>query len=217
MTRSGAVYSRPAGGYLRKKGAPVSKKVKKYVQKAIKKSNELKMFSRSHTLTYALAGTGSIVLLNDGIAQGDNVNEREGSDIRMVKFELRNTVNVSTTTGQGQVRLLIVKDRAPTGALPAITDVMKTDALTSPLSDTNGGFTRFMVIYDRIIDFNDINNESVHFDVRRRLGFKAEYNNSGSAIASFKNGPIYALTWSIGLATAAPTSTVQGAYYYKEY
>ena len=87
--------------------------------------------------------TGTIVLLCT-IAQGAAVTERVGKKIRYKSIQFRMTINAGTAATLNSCSLLLVYDRRPTGALPAITDVLIAATSVSLNNDTNSG--RFKIL-----------------------------------------------------------------------
>lgn len=99
-------------------------------------------------------GTG-IVLLN-GVQAGTGFFNRVGARIEMKNLHLRGTVENQTTstTGADLLRILIIYDRQPTGALPVIADILQTRtqtgaATTSGSSEINlDNRDRFTILRD---------------------------------------------------------------------
>lgn len=93
--------------------------------------------------TYGLNTTGSITLLAT-IAQGATVNQRIGKRAYYKSLLLRGSCysNANTTIADGG--FLVVYDKRPTGALPAITDILTSISPNAFMNDNNTG--RFEVI-----------------------------------------------------------------------
>lgn len=73
---------------------------------------------------------GAFTLLN-GCVPGDNSNNRTGRKISMTSMQIRgyvNTVNNSSATAADFLRLILVYDRQPNAALPALADVLQATA-----------------------------------------------------------------------------------------
>lgn len=88
--------------------------------------------------------TGSIALLNT-VPQGTSVNTRVGKKILLKGLQMRGTVNGDSNCITSQFALMIVWDRRPSGALPAITDILDTVSPVSFLNDSNS--SRFHVLW----------------------------------------------------------------------
>lgn len=87
--------------------------------------------------------TGAISLLAT-IAQGASVNQRVGKKCMYQSIQVRGRAISSTTTTISTMALLIVYDKRPTGALPAVTDILVSANVNSLNNDTNGG--RFQIV-----------------------------------------------------------------------
>lgn len=92
---------------------------------------------------YVFDQTGSIVLLNT-VPQGAGVSQRIGKRIALKSLQCRGNWANGTTAVLNDCALLIVYDKRPTGALPAITDILVTANARSFNNDTNSG--RFMIL-----------------------------------------------------------------------
>lgn len=93
--------------------------------------------------TYAMNTTGSITLIAT-VAQGTTVNQRVGKKIRWNSIQIRGYVASDTATVQCNGALIIVYDKRPTGALPAITDVLVSANQNSFNNDDNA--SRFQIL-----------------------------------------------------------------------
>jgi len=97
---------------------------------------------------YPLNTTGSITLIAT-IAQGVSVNQRKGKKALLKSLQLRGYAVTEATTLDTRCAFMIVYDREPTGALPAITDILVTATPQSFLNDVNSD--RFQIV--RRFDF----------------------------------------------------------------
>lgn len=105
--------------------------------------------------TYNYSTTGSIALLNT-VAQGVTVNQRVGKKI-MLKGMLCRGLNLNNATALiNDCAMIIVYDKRPTGALPAITDVLVSASSQSMNNDANSG--RFKILKRH--DFTLVGNTS---------------------------------------------------------
>lgn len=160
---------------------------------------------------YAFDTTGTIVLAAT-VAQGASVNQRIGKKIVWKSIQCRGTGFSGTTTVASDTAFLVVYDRRPTGALPAITDILVTASSTSMNNDVNSG--RFSIL--KRIDQQFIGNitapatgkEAFTFDffldLKMRPGvFKAA---ASGAIGDIEEGAIYLVSvGSVAAGTTAPT------------
>lgn len=96
--------------------------------------------------------TGSVTLLN-GITQGTDYTNRIGRKITLRSIEIKGQNYVTPATGVDQnQRVLIVHDNDPTGALPAITDIL-TGITPVALRNLNNR-TRFNILLDKRFQLN---------------------------------------------------------------
>lgn len=153
---------------------------------------------------YALDTTGSITLLNT-IAQGASVNQRVGKKVVLKSLQCRGqSFNNSAATGN-DVAFLIVYDKRPTGALPAITDILNTANSRAMNNDANSGRFRIMKRVDCMMTGNDTNitdttymSQDFFLDLKGvQTVFKAA---TTGAIADIEQGALYLVT--VGTAAA---------------
>ncbi len=93
------------------------------------------------------------------VPQGETDITREASTIHMVSLAMRWRLvgSAVATTGTGSVRIMIVLDKDPRGALPGATDVLTSNSMLSAYNtgkalgeERNRG--RFKFLYDRLFD-----------------------------------------------------------------
>lgn len=99
---------------------------------------------------YAFDTTGSIVLLNT-VAQGTSVNQRVGKKIMLKSVQCHGQVLNSSTAVTNDICILIVYDKRPVGALPAITDILNTANSSSFNNDANSGRFRILKRWDMVL------------------------------------------------------------------
>lgn len=99
---------------------------------------------------YALDTTGSVTLLNT-IAQGASVNQRVGKKVILKGLQGRGLSQAGSTATINDVAWMIVYDKRPTGALPAVTDVLVTASSNSLNNDNNAGRFRILKRVDRVL------------------------------------------------------------------
>jgi len=93
--------------------------------------------------TYQFDTTGSIQLVAT-IAQGASVNQRVGKKVVLKSIQVRGGIGSRTTTTVSDTAWLLVYDKRPTAALPAITDILATNSPNAFLNDANSG--RFTIL-----------------------------------------------------------------------
>lgn len=116
-----------------------------------------------------------------------------------------------TTTGSSAMRLLIVYDRQPNAALPAVTDVVTFDNIVAFMNLNNS--KRFLVIVNEEFDGLSVQGPNaffkkgyVSFKKRFKCTLPTEFNGvNGGTIADITTGSFVAFTWQNGsITTAAP-------------
>lgn len=93
--------------------------------------------------SYAMDTTGTIALLNT-VPQGASVNERVGKKLVLKSLQCRGAVYAGSTGTQAEGALMIVYDKRPAGALPAITDILTAATSHAMNNDANAG--RFKIL-----------------------------------------------------------------------
>jgi len=168
--------------------------------------------------TYALDTTGTVTLLNT-VAQGASVSQRVGKKIMLKSLQFRGAMQNGSAAAGNDVAVLIVYDKRPTGALPAITDILTSVAPTAMNNDANSG--RFVIL--KRIDEVLIGNLTAaanyteaaikSCDYYLPLGGKpTTYKAAGTgAIADIEEGALYAVTVG-GTAAGASAASVFGSY-----
>lgn len=163
---------------------------------------------------YGMNTTGGIVLIAT-MAQGASVNQRIGKRAFYKSLLIRGIVAANTNTSITDCCWMIVYDKRPTGALPAITDILTAINTTAFMNDNNTA--RFEVI--RRKDFVIIGNsttpttgmEAINVDEFIPLNKRPiTFESAGTgAIGDIDSGALYFLAFSGSVAgTSAPNMTV---------
>jgi len=150
------------------------------------------------TTVYACNTTGSITLVAT-IAQGASVLQRVNKKIMLKSVQVRGLIVSDTTTTQAGAAIMLIYDRRPTGALPAITDVLV--AINSNAFTNNDNQGRFSVLYRR--DYALIGNITTPSTGSERqivndfvkVNRMAVYKSAGTgAITDIEEGALYLIT-----------------------
>lgn len=104
---------------------------------------------------YAANTTGAIACLNL-VPQGATQTTRVGKKIMLKSLQCHGLMQADSTNALTQASYVIVYDRRPSGALPAITDIFDTVSPNSFLNDANSG--RFKILKRE--DFTVIGNST---------------------------------------------------------
>jgi len=161
--------------------------------------DELKFVDGNFVGTATTAG--AIQLLN-GVTQGTDYNNRIGRKMLMKSIMCRFIVKLGTVDSPGQViRLLIVYDAQTNAALPAVTDVLQTADVLSPMNLNNRD--RFKILSDKWWSTGAFDQTAGaltagEFCPAMEKFYKKinlEVNNSGTAntIGSIATGGVYAI------------------------
>lgn len=201
------VVAQPSGYHTGPKQMDFEMAVKKAVMKEKSKNANYVDLANAG---YAGDTTGSITLIAT-IAQGVSVNQRLGKKAAYKSLQIRGNVTAKTTTTSSRVCWMVIYDRKPTNALPAITDVLVNSNQAAFLNDVNSD--RFQVV--RRMDYQVIGNSTTpstgceafmvneYIDLKKRL---VEFNAAATgAIGDIAKGALYFIT--VG-GTAAGTAAV---------
>lgn len=181
------------------------------IQKAPQEVNYVDLGS----IAYPLDTTGSITLISQ-IAQGATVNQRIGKRAYYKSLLIRGIVVAGSTGTVADGAYLIVYDKRPNGALPAITDILTAVSPHAFMNDNNTG--RFEII--RRKDFNILGNsvtpttgqESCNVDEYIKLNKRPiTFESAGTgAIGDIDSGALYLVTvGNLSAGTTAPTLTAR--------
>lgn len=152
--------------------------------------------------------TGTIALIAT-VAQGTTVNQRVGKKIVWKGIQCRGYMFSNTTAIFNDCALMIVYDNRPTGALPAITDILVTANSTAMNNDANSG--RFKIL--KRLDFRLAGSSTTQLDVSTAsadfylplLNSPCEFKAAGTgAIADISEGCLYCVT--VGINAAGTTA-----------
>lgn len=149
------------------------------------------------------ATTTPAVTLISGIAQGDNVTDRDGFQINLMSFDINWTSGVGATTKFDNVRLVIVRDTMNQGSTPSSSDIMNANDPHAFLNIIPGLEKRFVVLYDGwFTHVNTASNQSIEKKIRIKMNsLPVTFTGTGSTQVG-KNA-IYA--WICGGTAAADT------------
>lgn len=162
---------------------------------------------------YVFDTTGAIALIPT-IAQGASTNQRIGKKAFIKSIQCRGSFLSGTTATINDVALLVVYDKRPTGALPAITDILVSANSRSFNNDTNSGRFRILKRIDATLS-GDQNlstgvspamNADFFLKVNKPIVFKAA---GTGGIGDIEEGAIYVVTvGNVAAGTAAALCTL---------
>jgi hypothetical protein len=177
-------------------------------------------FVDTASASYACDTTGSVTLLN-GVATGTDFTNRIGRRIRNLRILCRGLVTPesSTATSSNLVRVMLILDHQPNGAIAGVTDIL---ASATSLSDINvSNCRRFGVLRDTMMEIGSFSNTATQAvsaaPAVQRLCFEqdlngvvSEYLTTGNTITGLSTNAILLLT--IG-AVASGSGHNLGAYF----
>lgn len=151
--------------------------------------------------SYNTSTTGSIACLNL-VPQGVTTTTRVGKRIQLKSLQCHGVLQAGAATQLLQASYLIVYDRRPSGALPAITDILDTVSPNSFLNDTNSN--RFKILkrvdHTHVGSTAGLTTDSVATEVDWYMRFPRKYASTSykalgtGAIADIDEGAIYIVT-----------------------
>lgn len=109
-----------------------------------------KGFFDTNLATYGLDTTGTVTLLNP-VPSGTGVEQRVGKKIIMKGLQCRGTLLNANNQVINDIAYMIVYDKRPTGALPAVTDILETANANALNNDANAGRFRILKRVDDVI------------------------------------------------------------------
>lgn len=153
------------------------------VAQMIMARQELKRFPLVNTAnTNATAGV--VQNLTNGIIQGDDISQRTGDQIRIVKHTLR--VRATAITVSQTFRFIWFKDNTNRGSTPTVLEVLNTASHMSQYNPISLQQKRFTIFNDFVLNCS-LTGESIKERVITRKGHVVNYNGATAVAAS--NGP----------------------------
>lgn len=198
---------RPAASGLNRRG--VASKETGYVDLAV--------------ANYALDTTGSVTLLNT-VAQGAALTQRVGKKIVMKGLLCRGRFENNSQALLNDCAMIIVYDKRPTGALPAVTDILVTANAQAMNNDANSGRFKILKREDFILIGNytqaapPVSNGNISDCLAKDADFwlnlknlPVVYKAAGTgAIGDIEEGALYLVTVGINAAGTAAAAMNAG-------
>lgn len=152
-------------------------------------SPERKNFDVFTTFAPPVASAFATPQLLNGIANGSGGTERIGRKILIKSVQWRAIFQPAAPASQH--RVVIFYDKQANGAAPAITDIMETNAFTSPLR--LGNSDRFVIISDEVTDSSQSSSLTISDKVYTKCTLETSYIGTGGTIASIGTGAIWCM------------------------
>lgn len=132
------------------------------------------------------------------VRQGATFYNRIGNKVHMRSVSVFFTPCVATSNGVINLRWMLVYDKQPNGAFPALTDVLATnDAGTvefhSSLNMTNR--SRFMILRDKLETFSTVERSSAICKDFVRLNLDTEFKSNAGTIGDISTGALFLLAF----------------------
>lgn len=189
-----------------RKGGKVSKAVVKYVAKKLDQAIEDKFITR-HVPGFGTTTDPQYLTTYAAVAQGSTDQDRLGNKVRVKTFHFRLWAmqNVLSLALAQTIRVIIVRDKAVNGAIPAIDDVLYGAAIGNPTNWTRsinrnncGKGRRFQVMMDRTVTLgvtggatNTPVGKSIHFNKRFKMPLPTQWKSDGAGTAFINSGEFY--------------------------
>lgn len=156
----------------------------------------------------AVPDTGSVTLISS-IAQGDDFNDRSGSQLACRSLELR--MHADRGTGNSAYRMLVVVDKQTNGALATVVEILQAIP-SSPFATTafpnQNTLKRFTIVSDRLFMAERDNDEAKAYRWRVKLTHKIRYSGNGGLIGDIVGGSVLLVAISDQGAGGGPTLSV---------
>jgi len=154
---------------------------------------------------YTANTTGAIQLLN-GIARGDDINERIGRQVILKSIEMHVVNYVTPTTGIDQTQRILVVYDSQTNAT-ALTILQVLNFVTTISLKNLENRKRFSILLDKLINLNASgeSGSKVCWKWYKKLNHETTFNNGDAAtVADITTGSLYLI--SIGSEAAGATA-----------
>lgn len=196
-------YSRKRKGF----GRPYKKR-KVTLRKVVKQVKTLKKYAKAEVRyvdnTFALAGVSTTATLTfiNGVAQGDDSNNREGNATFNKMVTIKGRVNPNTSTTLQHVRLIVLYDKQSNGAAPAIADILEQSTNVDSMRFWNSR-ARYRFLVDKTFSVGPQGGKNFKFVKKVRQYTKYGTATTG-AISNVVKGSIYVVQLS-DAAASTPT------------
>lgn len=136
------------------------------------------------------SSTGTVISLSN-IAQGDDYNNRDGHSILAQSIYFKARVGMNSTSPYSWVRLILFADNDQRGTDPAVTDLLETSDVNSPLQhDVN---RRFNIIMDKEVSLSNTGTQAVFIKKFIKYNQHLKYTGTAGTDASAQEGNLFLL------------------------
>lgn len=188
------------GGHLRKRARFVAPK-KSLTWQAKTSKPEHKLIDTA-VAGYVCDTTGTVTLMN-GVAQGTDYTNRVGRKFVNLTVQLEGSIQpLDVTTGPTKCRVMVIYDKQPNGALPAITDVLSASTSNAFMNLNNRD--RFIVIANINETIGGVSNVAtqsyaqspnvVNVSLYKAIKMETINDGTGATVGDIQSGSIFLLT-----------------------
>lgn len=152
--------------------------------------NSEKHYFDNTSVTGAVASAGTIYCLSN-IAQGDDVNNRQGNSVLAKTLYVRGTMyrNVSNTAVINSVRCIWFQDTSNQGSDPTVTDILQSADVRSPLNVDKT--SRYSIIRDKVYTLSV--GGQAGFNIKKFLPINNHLKYTGSSGSNIYTNALYVL------------------------
>lgn len=136
-----------------------------------------------------IVNTGTINNLTN-IASGDDMTDREGRSILLKSWQVRGQLRINVSAVASTARLILFLDRDYLGALPAVTDVLASADINSPLNILTQAGTRYKILMDKQYSVSNQGHQIINIKKYMRLHTHTRYKALTAADASGLRGQL---------------------------
>lgn len=175
-----------------------------HLEKIVKQEKpELKYLDTVST-GIAVDSSGTLILLN-GCAQGDDINTREGREIRIKSLRIKWKPAINASATGTIVRCILFIDKQVNASAPSVTTILKNSGALNLAQMDLAYRKRFKILYDKYITMSNNSMEETVEDYFRKMNLVVEYNSSSAGtVADIVTNALYMLLIS-DQATNTPT------------
>lgn len=166
--------------------------------------------------TYACDTTGSVTLL-DGVATGTDYTDRIGRKIMLKSVQVRGVIGPQDQTVVDHLaRVMVVYDKQPTGAAPALATILNAATATSFMNLSSRD--RFVVIFDQIVPVAVVSNVATQslagsptthlVNQYKSLNHEVIFGTTGGTIAGIQSGALWLVTCGSQAATGGSNAVL---------
>lgn len=149
-------------------------------------------------MTSAVAGAEPAVFTGmtevNLVRQGPTFYQRIGNKIHMRSLSITFTPAVATSNGVINLRYMVVYDKQPNGAFPALTDVLQINDAGNVVFHSSMNITnrsRFSILRDKLMTFSTIERSSAIVKDYIKLNHDTEFKANGGTIGDIATGALF--------------------------